>query len=72
MIRTARPFCEAVHHLLDDSRACEVERICGLARLEENVRILCRTTQDWAVGCQRAVALLADPGVVNHRVQVVV
>ena len=72
VVRPPDPSGEVVHGLLDDPGAAVVEGVAGLARLEEDVRVLRGAAQDGAVRRQGALPVLPDQLVGEHGAQVVV
>jgi len=71
MVAAAHLFGEPVHHLLYDGRTGRIVRIDGLARLEENIRVLRRTAQHRTIRRQRAAAMGEHQLVVDHVAQIV-
>ena len=48
---------ELCHHPLDDARTGVVERVGCLARLKENVGVLCRAAQHGPIGSESTLAM---------------
>jgi len=72
MILPPNQFGETVHRLLDDRRRRIVERVAGFAGLEEYVGILRRAPQHGPIRVHRAVAVILDQLLVDHRQDIVV
>ena len=70
-VAAAGQLREALHRLADDARHRGVERVAGLARLEEHVRVLRRAADDRRVRVQRARAMRHDQFVVDQLARVV-
>ncbi len=65
-VRPPRQLRPAIHLLLDDVRSCVIEGVARLARLEEHVRILRRTTNHRVVRIEGANSMLCDQMLVDH------
>jgi len=66
VIGAAGELGEAVHRVLHDGGAGEVEGVTGFAGLEEDVGVLGGATKDGMVGAESAFAVSEDELLVEH------
>ena len=72
VVAPAGALGKAIHHVLHDGRTRPVERIDGLAGLEEYVGILRRAAQQRVIGRQCPLPMLADQSVIDQPTQIVI
>src|SRR5215467_4179450 len=72
VIISARLDGKAIHDDLHNRGAGEVKRVACLASLEENVWILCGTSEHRMVGAQRAFPVPANALAVDHGTKIII